>query len=74
MFESDKKKKEAGFDTSTPPKASQWIFVGSFDDSQEVWKNKCVLYLPLVMGELRGKTGIRKELWITLSTFTMILW
>lgn len=51
--------KEAGFDTSPPPKASRWTFVGSFVDSQELWKSKFVLYLPPVMGGLRGKMDIR---------------
>lgn len=60
--------KEACFDTSFPPKKAaneHLIPNGSFVDTQELWINKFVLYLPLEMGGLRGKMDIRREQWIT---------
>lgn len=68
--------KEACFDTSFPPKKTvneHLISNGSFVDSQELWKNKFVLYLPLVMGGLRGKMDIRKEQWITCIICVILL-
>lgn len=60
--------KKACFGISSPQKKSrQWTFDLKWVifDCQELWKNKFVLYLPLVMGGLRGKMNIRRELWIT---------
>lgn len=69
--------KEACFETSfLPPKKAvneHLISNGSFVDSEELWKNKFVLYLPLAMGRLRGKMDIRRELSITCTISFMLL-